>query len=142
MTVETVAAPAPGPILENASRSSLAIIEEVFRGGMEEQYANIVWLSECMKQMRANHNLLLMGAAVGGVLKGQTRKSITIGSITIETVTHLPDAVTGVMEKGARIWVLQRDLDAFGPSAELIEGVEVAQSAAALIAAHEKAWFW
>jgi len=131
-----------GDAFEIGPKSSLAIIEEAFRGGLEEQYANIVWLSECMRLMKANHNILLKGPAVTCAFKGQERKSLTIAGIEIPSIGHLPDAVTGVMEKGARIWVLERDLEVFGPGVELLDGIERTTSAAALVAAHEKAWFW
>lgn len=142
MTLECLEKPQQTPVLENGTKSSLAIVEDGFRGSLEEQYANIVWLSECMRLMKSNHNLLLMGSAVACAFKHQTRKSLQIGSIEVSTVGHMPDAVTRLIEKGAKIWVLERDLIKFQADVELIDGVERAASLSSLVAAHEKAWFW
>lgn len=142
MSSETVTAP---PRKKRAARvrpSSLAIVEHGFRGALEEQYGNIVWLSECMKSMGANHNLLLCGPAVACALDGQGRQDLQVGPLQITTVGHFPDAIGRLLAKGAQIWVLQGDLDRFAPTARLLPGVQTAPSMAALIAQHDKAWFW
>ena len=122
--------------------SSLAIVEKGFRGALEEQYGNIVWLSECMRAMRADHNLLLCGGATSCAFEGQRRQELTLAETEITTLSHFPDAVCGLISKGARIWVLECDLKLFHADAKLIYGVEIAPDMITLINAHDKSWFW
>ncbi len=123
-------------------KTSLAIVERSYRGALEEQYGNIVWLSESLRSMRAEHNLLLCGSAVACAFDGQKRQNVKLGDITVSTVAHYPDAVRSLLEIGARIWVLKKDLDQFEGTYNLIPGVELADSLYELVAAHDKAWFW
>lgn len=122
--------------------SSLAIIERGFRGALEEQYGNIVWLSECMRSMRANHNVLLCGPAVACAFADQTRQNITLADTPVTTLSHFPDAVSGLLAKGARVWVLEHDLRQYRGNPSLVQGVEIASDMITLINVHDKNWFW
>lgn len=122
--------------------SSLAIVERGFRGALEEQYGNIVWLSECMKAMRAEHNVLLCGPAIACAFADQARQCLTLADTPVTTLSHFPDAVSGLIAKGARVWVLQNDLKQYCGDPTLVEGVEIAPDMITLINAHDKNWFW
>ncbi|MCG7536681.1 hypothetical protein [Pseudoalteromonas sp. OOF1S-7] len=122
--------------------SSLAIVEKGFRGALEEQYGNIVWLSECMKSMRANHNLLLTGSAVAMCFEQQAAMSLDIGEVEKVMLSHNPYSIKALIEKGARIWVLSEDLAKYSSDLKLIDGVEVTETMAQLCLEHDKVWFW
>ncbi len=124
------------------SSSSLAIVEKGFRGALEEQYGNIVWLSECMRAMKADHNLLLKGQAVAMCFKQQQQTQVDIGDISIAQMSHFARSIEALIDRGARIWVLTQDLSLFDPRYELVERVEVADSMAQLCMKHDKVWFW
>lgn len=121
---------------------SLAIVEKVFRGALEEQYGNIVWLSECMKSMGASHNLLLCGHAVSVCFDSQKKQSMRIGDLEVRTLSHFSESVRNLMLKGARIWVLKEDFERYSCECELLEGVEIAESMSAICLEHDKVWFW
>lgn len=122
--------------------SSLAIVERGFRGTLEEQYGNIVWLSECMKAMRANHNLLLRGGAVACAFVSQEQQCLTLAGVRHTTLGHFPNALRSLIARGAHVWVHQSDLAAFVDPPALVEGVEVTSDVIALITAHDKCWYW
>ena len=122
--------------------TSLAIVEKGFRGALEEQYGNIVWLSECMKAMGAHHSLLLCGGAVSTCFNEQQQQSVVIGDIKIDTLSDFKQSVLSLLERKGKVWVLAEDLNLFNDDYELIEGVEVADSMAALCMQHDKVWFW
>ena len=128
--------------LKRTRPSSLAIVERGFRGTLEEQYGNIVWLSTCMRAMRANHNLLLRGAAVACAFESQQRQCITLAGLQIDTLGHFPDALRSLIARGARVWVPLRDVEAFCDPPPLLEGVEVTSDVIALITDHDKCWYW
>lgn len=124
------------------SASSLAIVEKAFRGALEEQYGNIVWLSECMRAMKARHNLLLCGSAVATCFVQQQQQSLVIGDLHIKTLSHFGKSVSDLISQGGRVWVLASDLDRFSSQYQLIQGVEKAASMARLCLEHDKVWFW
>lgn len=143
MDSRTLALPTGTPKKARRVRpSSLAIIERGYRGALEEQYGNIVWLSECMRAMRADHNVLLCGPAVACAFADQRRQDLTLAGTTVTTLSHFPDAVSGLLDKGARVWVLANDLKQYQGSPALVPCVEVAPDMITLIDAHDKIWFW
>lgn len=129
-------------VVEQKRSTSLAIVERGFRGALEEQYANMVWLSECMRKMRAEHDLLLCGTAVTCAFAEQCRQSLKIGELEISTVGHFPDAVAQLQREGGRVFVLERDLNMFRHPPTLLPGVEPVSNLAKLIIQYNKSWFW
>lgn len=138
----TVTPPTAPPRPKRTRPSSLAIVERGFRGTLEEQYGNIVWLSECMRAMRANHNLLLRGAAVACAFETRNRQALTLAGLRIDTLGHFPDALRSLIARGARVWVPHCDLEAYCNHPPLVEGVEVTSDVIALITHHDKCWYW
>jgi hypothetical protein len=124
------------------SSTSLAIVEKGFRGALEEQYGNIIWLSECMKAMGAEHSLLLCGSAVATCFNEQRQQTVLLGDIKIETLSDFKQSVVSLIRRGGNIWVLADDLKLFHEDHELIKGVEIADSMAILCMRHDKIWFW
>ncbi len=122
--------------------SSLAIVEKGFRGAIEEQYGNIVWLSEIMLAMGARHSLLLCGAAVATCFKEQKQQSIVIGDICVNTISDFKSSVESMLARGGQVWVLEKDLVLFGQQVQLIDGVNISPSIAQLCLEHDKVWFW
>ena len=123
-------------------KSSLAIVEKAHRGTLEDRYGNIVWLSECTRQMKADHNIVLAGPAVTAAFDADDGPEMSIADMAMGPIGQLPKAVRSLKDAGAQIWVLQSDLDRFAGNHPLVAGVEVAPSLAALTAAHDHVWFW
>ncbi len=124
------------------SASSLAIVEKAFRGALEEQYGNIVWLSECMRAMKASHNLLLCGNAVAASFVRQQQQHMVIGDLHVKTLSHFSKSVSDLISRGGRVWVLESDLARFKSQHQIVPGVEIATSMARLCMEHDKVWFW
>ena len=122
--------------------TSLAIVEKGFRGAIEEQYGNIVWLSECMKAMGAEHNLLLCGSALTTCIVQQTQQTVKIGDITIKTISDFKTSVEDLLKRGATIWVLSKDIASLADGHQLIKGIHIADSMADLCLEHDDVWFW
>ena len=92
--------------------------------------------------MGATHNLLLCGGAVTVCFQKQEKQTLSTGGLCISTLSHFSQSVENLLAKGSRIWVLSDDLKAFDNQYSLIEGVEVAESMAAICLEHDKVWFW
>jgi sulfur transfer complex TusBCD TusB component (DsrH family) len=127
-----------------AGKSSLAIVEKAFRGSLEEQYGHIVWLSEIMRAMGAEHNLLLRGDAVLFAVAGQSRLSLCLGDVMVTHLPHYESSVRALKAAGASIYAYQPDLKRLGIMDRLIPEVKPVddKDVAALCEVHQHVWYW
>ena len=122
----------------------LNIVETAYRATLEEQDDTVLWLSRALQNAGADLTVLLRGNAVNYVV-GQTCPVLRIGSATIKHPAEPNVDLAKLQAKGARIFVIQEDLDERGIDkqrclavAERIGRTDVAE----LLETHDQVWHW
>lgn len=127
------------------SRSSLAVVEQAYRGSLEEQYGHIVWLSRVMRQMGADHALLLKADTVLFARRDQPALALTLGGLTIGGLSHHESGVAALVAANVPVYAWRPDLHRLRLSpADLIDGVESVDEAdmPTLIHRFNNVWYW
>lgn len=123
----------------------LAIVERAYRGAIEEQYANVLWLSHVLRRLRGDIDVLLRGNAVRYALRDQPHTQLTIGGRAVDTLPHYETEIRNLLQAGVLIYVSGADCDRFRVDrARLIpDVVELDPPAVArLFAGHAHVWHW
>src|SRR2546426_6556536 len=93
---------------------SLAIVERAWRGGVEEQYAHILWLARILKRMRSDIGVLLRGNAVGYAVRSTAACGVRIVGIHLDSIHQLDTAVMNLPGDGVPVHVSEHDRDRLG----------------------------
>ena len=122
----------------------LNIVETAYRATLEEQDDTVLWLSRALQNAGADLTVLLRANAVNYVV-GQMCPTLSIGSATIKHPAQPNEDLAKLQAKGARIFVVQEDLDERGidkqrclAAASLIGRADVAE----LLETHDQIWHW
>jgi sulfur transfer complex TusBCD TusB component (DsrH family) len=122
----------------------LNIVETAYRATLEEQDDTVLWLSRALQNAGADLTVLLRGNAVNYVVR-QSCPVLSIGRATIKHPAEPNTDLAKLQGKGARIFVVQEDLDERGIDkqrclavAERIGRADVAE----LLETHDQIWHW
>lgn len=124
---------------------ALNVIETAYRAVIEEQDDTIVWLTHAMRGAGADLAVLLRGAAVNYVVRGQNAARLRFGDLTQRRPPTIPDDVAGLIAKGVPVYVVQEDLDELGlRREEIIDGPELVRRADLpdLFERYDTVWHW
>jgi intracellular sulfur oxidation DsrE/DsrF family protein len=125
--------------------SVLSIVEQAYRGTVEEQDDTILWLSHMLKNAGADLNILLRSNAVNYAVKGQDASGLTIGGVPLTVPPTIDKDVEALIAAGVTVYAVLEDLEDLGvPRGELIGGIQtVARSGVAgLFDKHDTVWYW
>jgi len=121
-------------------------IEKAYRGLLEEQYANIVWLSQSVARMGCRASIVLQGYAVYHAMAAEDHAGVLpLAGATLESVGDYRVAIRAALGAGLRIYVSSVDwsrLIPIGacrhPSIFAISDRDLAE----LVMASDQAWYW
>jgi len=122
----------------------LNIVETAYRATLEEQDDTILWLTRALRGAGGDVHVLLRGNAVNYAVV-QACPPLTIGKATIGHPARPSEDLAKLEAKGARIFVVQEDLDERGidkqrciTAAQRISRGDIAQ----LLEEHDQIWHW
>ena len=122
----------------------LNIVETAYRATLEEQDDTILWLTRALKNAGGDVHVLLRGNAVNYAVV-QACPPLSIGKATINHPARPSEDLAKLEAKGARIFVVQEDLDDRGidkqrcvAAARPIRRAEIAD----LLEEHDQIWHW
>jgi hypothetical protein len=124
---------------------SLAIVERAWRGGIEEQYAHILWLARILKRMRSDVAVLLRGNAVGYAVHNTRSYGVQIAGIELDAIHRLDTAVTNLLADGVPVHVSERDCNRLGIEPEVIVPGVVHVDPAGIVRlcqSYDRVWYW
>jgi len=90
---------------------ALAIVERAYRGALEEQYANILWLAHVLRRLRGEIDVLLRGDAVRYAVQEQPRSCLKIGCLFIDTLPHYETEIRNLLTAGVKVYASAKDCD-------------------------------
>ncbi|SOD62586.1 hypothetical protein SAMN06297387_106163 [Streptomyces zhaozhouensis] len=114
-----------GAVEETDERRCLGIVERAYRGALEKQFFDELYLSVEMHRQLGGLDLLLRGQAVCYAAASATVPELRFGKATVTTLSdHRRDLVT-LLENGVRVLAEESSLAAYlpGGAARLTPGV-------------------
>jgi hypothetical protein len=107
-----------------SQKKQLHIIENAYRGTLEEQDDPVVWLCHAMRGAGAELDLLLQGNAVSYGVRNQRVEPLQFGSRRQQHAPDLAGDLTGLLGKRVACFYLEEDADERGIEAsDLLEGL-------------------
>jgi sulfur relay (sulfurtransferase) DsrF/TusC family protein len=123
----------------------LQIIHTAYRATTEEQDDTVVWLTHAMTAAGGRFDVVLMGNAVNYCARGQSAEGLAFGDWKQTQPPNLERDITGLIDKGVRVYVVADDADETGLEPEAcIEGVRRIGRAevAGLCDEYDQVWRW
>jgi hypothetical protein len=123
----------------------LQIIEPAYRATLEEQDDTVLWFTRAIRAAGAAADVLLCGTAVNYAVRDQDAHGISFGSWR---QTHPPAVayeLAKLVESGARVAVVQEDVNERGiPADRILPGIELLsrKSLGGLFGQYERVWKW
>ncbi|WP_156727255.1 hypothetical protein [Streptomyces apocyni] len=108
----------------------LAIVERGYRGALEKQFFDELYLATELHRQLGGLDILLRGPAVTYGLRADRVPPLRIGNRTVDTVSDPRPGLRALLEAGVTVWADEPDLAALGAAGNpdrLIEGVRIAR---------------
>lgn len=121
---------------------ALAIVERAYRGSVETQFADVLYLIGLLHRQLERVDVAVRGLAVTYALEVEDRPCITVGSRTLYTLPDPQRSLRHLLEQGTTVYVDGNDFDRLGlVSGRLIAGVRRERDLAALWPGYDAIWF-
>jgi intracellular sulfur oxidation DsrE/DsrF family protein len=123
----------------------LSVVEQAYRGTIEEQDDTILWMSHMLKNAGADLNVLLRGNAVNYAAKGQDASGLTIGGVPLAVPPTIDEDIEALVAAGVQVYAVEEDIAALGiTDNDLVAGVRTVprSGVAGLFDQHETVWYW
>lgn len=101
----------------------LAVIEGAYRATLEEQDDPAIWLTHSLRGAGADIHLLLRGAAVNYLARGQDASGLKFGDKAQTQPPRIDRDLQSLLAKGGQIYYVEDDADTRGlRKDEILEG--------------------
>ncbi|MER6623312.1 hypothetical protein [Streptomyces sp. NPDC000931] len=112
--------PAPG------QAQVLAIVERAYRGAVEKQFVDSLYLAAELNRQLGGMDILLRGQAVTYAARGVRMPSLRLGKRVIDTLTDPRADVRNLLDLGMRVYADESDLISYGLAGEggCLDGVQ------------------
>ncbi|MFI9152074.1 hypothetical protein [Streptomyces sp. NPDC053367] len=101
------------------NRRRLLIIERAYRGAVETQFADVLYLARELNRQQNGTDILLRGLAVTcAAADPRPAPAVVVGRRKLDTLPDPRDSVRSLLENGATVWAEEADLALFetGPA--------------------------
>ncbi|MFJ3928509.1 hypothetical protein [Streptomyces sp. NPDC090022] len=106
----------------------LAIVERGYRGALEKQFFDELYLATELHRQLGGLDILLRGSAVGYALDAGPVPGLRFGGRTVDTLTDPRKGLRTLLDLGVRVRVEEPDVAALRSPRPLIEGVGVTRA--------------
>lgn len=123
----------------------LQILTTGYRGTLEEQDDQVLWLVHMLHNNGADTDVLLRGAASNYVLRGQDARGLAFGDRRQTQPPDIAGEVRALTRKGVRVYVVLDDLKTRGIRRnETLEDIAFVAAAElpALLRSYDQVWQW
>jgi sulfur relay (sulfurtransferase) DsrF/TusC family protein len=127
------------------AKKVLSIVENAYRGTLEEQDDTVIWLMHALKGAGADVTVVLRGHAVNYAVSGQDASGLAFGEKRQTQPPRLDADLSKLVAKDVKVLIVQEDLAERGlQGADLIRGLEPIANADVprLFAAYDQVWHW
>jgi len=114
---------------------TLAIVERAYRGALEKQFFDALYMVVELHRQMGGTDILLRGNAVTYAVRDAEVPPVRLGRRTVDTLTDPRRDLRTLLELGVRVLVEEADLSACGFGAGDLLGPEVSTHSAEEIAA-------
>ncbi|MFE9635243.1 hypothetical protein [Streptomyces sp. NPDC006463] len=101
----------------------LAIVERGYRGALEKQFFDELYLATELHRQLGGLDILLRGSAVSYAVDAGPVPALRIGNRTVDTLSDPREGLRTLLGAGVRVWVEEPDIEALGSAHPLIEGI-------------------
>lgn len=123
----------------------LQIVENAYRGTVEEQDDTVVWFSQAMRAGGAELTVILRANAVNYAVRGQDASGLQFGGRKQTQPPDLARDVARLLERGVPVYAVAGDAADRGiGAADLVDGVQLVDRGQIpqLIAEHDLVFHW
>ncbi|MGV4987389.1 hypothetical protein ACVB8X_42000 [Streptomyces sp. NRAIS4] len=105
----------------------LAIVERGFRGALDKQFFDELYLATELHRQLGGLDILLRGTAVGYALDAPPPPALRIGARTVDTLTDPRAGLRVLLDAGVGVWVEEPALAALGSPRPPLAGIRLAR---------------
>jgi hypothetical protein len=105
----------------------LAIVERGYRGALEKQFFDELYLATELHRQLGGLDVLLRGPAVTYALDAPPPPALRIGDRTVDTLTDPREGLRSLLDAGVGVWVEEPALAALGSPRPPLDGVRLAR---------------
>ncbi|AOR31291.1 hypothetical protein BFF78_09790 [Streptomyces fodineus] len=105
----------------------LAIVERGYRGALDKQFFDELYLATELHRQLGGLDILLRGTAVGYALDAPPPPALRIGARTLDTLTDPRAGLRSLLEAGVGVWVEEPALTALGSPRPPLAGIRLAR---------------
>ena len=104
----------------------LAIVERGYRGALEKQFFDELYLATELHRQLGGLDILLRGSAVSYALAADPPPALRVGNRSIATLSDPRSGLRLLLDAGVGIWVEQPALTALRSPRPVLEGIRLA----------------
>lgn len=123
----------------------LQILTSGYRGTLEEQDDQVLWLVHMLHNNGADTDVLLRGTAANYVVRGQDASGLVFGDRIQTQPPDIANEVSALTRKGVRVFVISDDLRRRGVRRnETVDDITFIEAAdlPALLRSYDQVWQW